>query len=81
MKYFRVERQQIVGNIVQGEVFSDGEFINLPDDIEPNETRDLGYVVYIMDEMGRTLDIVYGYTDIEQIKEDFPALEWQNNDW
>lgn len=81
MKCFRVEKQQIVGNIVQGEVFADGEFINLPDDIEPNETRDLGYVVYVTDEAGRTLDVVYGYTDIEKIKEDFPPTEYQNNDW
>lgn len=81
MRYFKVELQQIVGDIVEGEVDDTGEMLDLPDTIETNETHDLGYVVYELDESGVVIDTIYGYDDIEKIKEDFPADKWQNNNW
>lgn len=80
MKYFRVERQQIVGDIVSGEVYADGEFVGLPDTIEPNETKVLGYVVYESNDNGIETGAKY-YDDLSDIKNDHPPTEWQNDKW
>ena len=81
MKYFKVELRQIKGDIIAGEVDCAGEIIDLPDIIETNETHDLGYVVYELDEGGDILGTIYGLT-LDEIKKEYSADNgWQNNNW
>ena len=81
MRYFKVELQQIKGDIIAGEVDCAGEIIDLPDIVETNKTNDLGYVVYELDECGYILDTIYGLT-LDEIKKEYSADNgWQNNNW
>ena len=81
MRYFKVELQQIEGDIIAGEIDDIGEMIELPDIVEPNETHDLGYVVYELDEDGDILDTIYSLT-LDEIKKEYSADNgWQNNNW
>lgn len=93
MKYFAVNREELVGMTTTGEVFSDGEYINLPDDVEAR-TITMGFSVMEYGEDGMIENVkFYGvHTDmesladdadavLEQIKADYPAGDWQNNNW
>lgn len=81
MRYFRVEKQLLAGEILSGEVFSDGEFAELPEMIEPQAERELGFVVYELDESGVVLDTIYGLT-LDEIKKEYSADNgWQNHNW
>lgn len=80
MKYFTVRRSQIVGDIVEGNVGIDGEFLELPETIEQNETKDLEFVVYEYEEDGMEIDTKY-YDNIDAIVEEHQPDMWQNNEW
>lgn len=81
MRYFQVLMETLVGDIVCGEVDIDGEYVELPDTIEPNEERELGFVVKEMDEQGVITDTIYGLT-LDEIKKEYSADNgWQNNNW
>ena len=93
MKYFTVEKEKLVGTLVTGGVYSDGEYINLPSDTDLQETV-TGFTVTIYDEGGMIKECKFYPVSIntrdwatnedevlEQIKSDYPAPEWQNNNW
>ena len=93
MKYFQVNKEELIGTLTTGEIYSDGEYVNLPDDIEQRNLT-MGYSVSIYDENGMIEDVKYYPVKIdteswetnedevlEKIKADFPAGEWQNNQW
>lgn len=93
MKYFSVNKEELIGTLTTGEICSDGEYVNLPDDIE-QRTLTMGYSVSIYEENGMIEDTKYYPVNIdteswttnedevlEKIKADFPAGEWQNNNW
>lgn len=93
MKYFSVNKEELIGTLTTGEVFGDGEYVNLPDDIEQRSLT-TGYSVSIYGEDGMIEDVKYYPVTIdteswvtnedevlEKIKADFPVGEWQNNQW
>lgn len=93
MKYFQVNKEELIGTLTTGEIYSDGEYVNLPDDIEQRNLT-MGYSVSIYGEDGMIEDVKYYPVKIgteswetnedevlEKIKVDFPAGEWQNNQW
>lgn len=93
MKYFSVNKEELIGTLTTGEVLSDGDYATLPDDIEQRNLT-MGYSVSIYDENGMIEDVKYYPVKIdteswetnedevlEKIKADFPAGEWQNNQW
>lgn len=81
MRYFKVEEQLIAGAILQGEVDKNGEQLYLPDTVETNEEKSLGYIVYELDEDNNIIDTIYGYLDIDEIIKDFAKPEWINRSW
>ena len=93
MKYFTVEREELRGSVMAGEVYSDGEYI---DEAHEREIRSitLGFSIWTYEEDGTTIavDFYPVHTDmgtfeddsaevIEQIKQDYPPDKWQNNNW
>ena len=93
MKYFTVEREELTGTQVSGEIFADGEYVNLPSDTEMR-TVTTGFSVFEYGEDGMTQRVEFYPVKIdteswatnedevlEQIKADHPAGEWQNNNW
>ena len=93
MKYFSVNREELVGTMTTGEVYSDGEYVNLPDDVEQRSIT-MGFSVSEHGEDGMIQDVKFypvatdmeSFTDdsdevIEKIKADYPAPDWQNNNW
>ena len=92
-KYFEVHKEELVGTIVSGEIYSDGDYINLPDDMEQRSII-TGYSVYEYDEQGVRQNTEFypvatdmgTFEDNEDevlskiIKEHDPS-EWQNNNW
>lgn len=93
MRYFRVDKEELTGMLVSGEIFSDGEYVELPNDTEAR-TITTGFSVWKYKENGETIGVEYYpveiYADswttneeevLEQIKQDFPAGEWQNDRW
>lgn len=93
MKYFTVDKETLSGMMTTGEVYSDGEYVSLPDDVEAREIT-MGFSVSEYDEQGITQNVKFYpvATDmeslednadevLEQIKQDYPAGEWQNNNW
>ena len=93
MRYFEVHKEVLTGTLVSGECFSDGEYINLPDDQETAEMT-TGFSVYVYDEGGIREDTIFYPVStntetwennedkvLEKIKQDFPPIEWQNNAW
>lgn len=93
MKYFTVDKETLSGMMTTGEVYSDGEYVSLPDDVEAREIT-MGFSVSEYDEQGMIQDVKFYpvATDmeslednanevLEQIKQDYPAGEWQNNNW
>lgn len=93
MKYFYVEKEELSGMTVAGEVDSDGDYINTPDDQEAR-TITTGFTVFECGEDGMVehtefypvkTDMYTFENDedevLEQIKSDYPAPEWQNHNW
>lgn len=95
MKNFRVE-EEYVARINRIEVASDGEPVGEPYDVDSDSCQSitLGYNVFEEDEEGYTWHIEFYpvQTDmrtfksnkkevLEQIKSDYPAPDWQNNEW
>ena len=93
MKYFSVNKEELVGTMTTGEVCSDGEYSSLPDDIEARSIT-LGFSVSIYGEDGMIEDVKFypvatdteSFSDncdevLEKIKADYPAPDWQNNNW
>ena len=93
MRYFSVNKETLSGMMTTGEVYSDGEYVNLPDDIEAREIV-MGYSVTEYEESGAIENVKFYpvVTDMEsfeddsefvlnKIKQDYPAPEWQNNQW
>lgn len=93
MRYFRVEKEEISGPVVSGEIYADGGFIE-----DTHETKIItittGFSVFEMNEQGMTENVEFypvttntsDWSDdaeeqIENIKRDYPADEWQNNEW
>lgn len=93
MEYFKVNKETLSGMMTTGEVYSDGEYVDLPDDIEAREIT-MGFSVTEYGEDGRITDVKFypvstdmeGLSDdsekiLEQIKQDYPAPDWQNDQW
>lgn len=93
MKYFEVHKEELVGTVVSGEIFADGEWVNLPDDMEQHSLT-TGFSVYEYDENGVREDTTFypvttdtetwednSEEQIENIKRDYPPDLWQNNSW
>lgn len=93
MKYFQVNREELIGTLTTGEIDSDGEYTNLPDDIEQRNIT-IGFSVSEYGEDGMIENVEFYPVQIdteswttnedevlEQIKADYPAGEWQNNNW
>lgn len=97
MKYFTVEEECLVGNLQRIKVASDGEPVGDPHSVDWESWACqliLGYVVYELNEDGTAKRSKFYpvHTDttrlkndskqvLEQIKADYPAPEWQNNEW
>ena len=93
MKYFEVKREDLRGSLMSGLAYSDGEYLEEPDETEIRALT-TGFSVWIYAENGMTEDVKFypvktdmeSWTDdseevIEKIKADYPAGEWQNNNW
>ena len=94
MKSFMVNKEELVGMITTGEIFSDGEYVNLPDDVEAR-TITTGFSVSEYREDGMIERVVFypvkvdmeSWTTnedevLEEIKKDYrPELGWQSNNW
>ena len=93
MRYFDVKREELVGTLVSGTICSDGDYYNLPDDIEQRSLT-TGFSVFEYNEQGMTervkfypvkIDLEAWATNddevLEQIKQDYQPPKWQNNVW
>lgn len=94
MKYFTVEKEKLVGTLVTGEVYSDGEYRDLPSDTDQQETV-TGFSVTIYDNNGMIEDVRFYPVSLntrswatnenevlETIKENYSADKgYQNNNW
>lgn len=93
MKTFSVNKEELIGTQTTGEIYSDGEYINLPDDIEA-KTITMGFSVFEYGEDGMIENVRFypvetdmeSLTDnsdkvLDKIKEDYSPTEWQNNNW
>lgn len=87
MKYFDVREYKLVGQVVVGEVDSEGEWLDLGDTIYGEEETSLYYEVREWGEDGHTIDQkIYKIHDnadevLAKIEAEHPAGEWQNNAW
>ena len=61
MRYFSVHKEELSGMATSGEIYSDGEYMNLPDDSEV-KTITLGYSVW-----------EYGESDVVDTVEFYPV--------
>lgn len=93
MRYFTVEKEVLRGSLLSGKIFSDGEYKEEPDE-EEIKGMTTGYNVWEYNEDGMTDRVVFYKVDtdtetwtdnedevLEKIKADYPASEWQNNEW
>ena len=94
MKYFEVKKEELAGTLVSGTVLADGDWKELPDDVEARYIT-TGFSVYIYGDNGmiETIDYYPVKTDtesweddeeevLERIKSIYSADNgWQNNDW
>lgn len=93
MKYFSVNKEELVGMMTTGEIYSDGEYKNLPDDVEARNIT-MGFSVWEYDEDGTTENVEFypvatdmgDFTNnedivLEHIKSIYTPDEWQNNEW
>ena len=93
MKYFRVEKEELTGQIYSGEIYADGSYAG---ECEEKEIKTIttGFSVFEMNEQGLTENVEFypittdtsDWSDdaeevIENIKRDYPADIWQNNEW
>lgn len=95
MKYFRVEEEFISAFPHRVEVLADGlDVYNSEYEVDECRNITLGYNVFEEDEQGITQNVEFYpvATDmrtsknnkaevLEQIKGDYPATNWQNNNW
>lgn len=95
MKHFRVEEEFVSAIPRRVEVSADGSDIEGTDyETDDYEYIVLGYTVYEEDEQGITQNVEFYpvQTDtrtfrcnadevLAQIRQDYPASEWQNNNW
>lgn len=93
MKYFSVNKEELTGMQVTGEVYSDGEYINLPDDVEAQHiTMGFSVTQYGEDGMIENVEFYPVTTDmesltnnedtvLEHIKSIYTPDKWQNNQW
>lgn len=93
MRCFSVNKEELIGMMTTGEIYSDGEYINLPDDTEARNIT-MGFSVTEYGEDGMVEKVKFypvatdmeSFTDnedevLEKIKADHPAGEWQNDNW
>jgi hypothetical protein len=93
MKYFSVNKEELVGMQTTGEIYSDGEYVNLPDDIEA-KTITMGFSVSEYGEDGMIENVAFYpvSTDmesltnnedvvLEHIKSIYTPDKWQNHQW
>lgn len=94
MKYFEVKKETLTGMMTSGEVYADGEYVSMPDDVEAREIT-LGYSVYEYNDLGMTEHVEFyrvatdmlDFSNNEElvlarIKDDYSADKgWQNNNW
>lgn len=93
MRYFEVHKEELRGSLMSGEVYSDGEYSSEADELEC-ATITTGFSVYEYAESGERLGTEFypvrtdmgDFSDnadevLEKIKADYPATEWQNNNW
>lgn len=93
MKYFSVNKETLSGMMTTGEIYSDGEYVGLPDDIEAREIT-MGFSVtrYGEDGMIENVEFYPVITDmesltnnedvvLEHIKSIYTPDKWQNDQW
>lgn len=93
MNYFEVKKEILTGTLVSGGIYSDGEYAELPDDIEQRELT-VGFSVFEYDEHGRIDKVNYFPVKIdteawttnedevlEKIKQRYQPPKYQNNNW
>ena len=93
MKQFRVNKETLSGMMTTGEIYSDGEFVNLPDDVEAREIT-MGFSVTQYGEDGMTENVEFypvttdmeSFTNnedtvLEHIKSIYTPDKWQNDQW
>lgn len=93
MKYFSINKEELIGMMTTGEIYSDGEYKNLPDDVEArNITMGFSVMQYGEDGMIQNVEFYPVATDmesftnnedivLEHIKSIYTPDKWQNNDW
>lgn len=94
MKYFRVEKEIMRGSTLRYEIYADQSEASSEHECDEVVEICLGFHVYEISEEGYTLGVEFypvcvdmqDFTDnssevIEQIKRDYPASDWNNNDW
>ena len=94
MRYFKVDREELSGQMMTAEVYADGEYADLPSEIGEIATITMGFSVteYGDDYMIKNVEFYPVKTDmesmsdnsaevLEKIKQDYPAGEWQNDNW
>lgn len=93
MKYFQVNKEELIGMMTAGEVYSDGEYVGLPDDVEARNIT-MGFSVSEYGENGMIEDVKFYpvKTDMESMENDeeevlkkikaiYPPDSWQNDRW
>ena len=93
MKYFEVKKEELRGSLMTANIYSDGEYMDEADEVEIR-TLTTGFSVFEYGEDGMTQRVEFYPVKIdteswttnedevlEQIKADYPAGEWQNNNW
>lgn len=94
MKYFKVEEEYMQGLPQRIEVCADGQPCGNDYQTGAIEHVILGYNVFEEDEQGMTQNVEFyavatdfrtfennAHEVLKQIKADYPADEWQNNNW
>lgn len=96
MIYFTVEKELVRGSLYCHEVESDGSRASDTWSVESDEVFEMttGFTVHTYDEQGVHIDTNYYPVEtntatwqdnadevLEQIKADYPAGEYQNNNW
>ena len=93
MKHFRVEKEELIGTQVAGEIYSDGQYVGLPDDQEPlTITAGFSVIEYGEDGMIDNATFYPVATDmesltnnedivLEHIKSIYTPDKWQNDQW
>ena len=64
MKYFTVKKEELVGSLTSGTVYSDGDYSEEPDEIEARSMT-TGYNVWEYNEDGTTDRVVFYKVDMD----------------